>query len=263
MPQYALEPSGAPKATLFLALNASMGTPASMIADPATNIFNAAASKGYHVLALAYSSADIIGVLCSGNDACFEATRRSVILGTHEGGSALDVSIQEGVVWRLEATLRALATARPNRGWDEFRVPGGADSSSRVAWGRVFSSGHSQGGGHAAFLGKLFPLKGVLQLSSTCDAVGATPASWTSSSGDWATAASTILGFAAPTLFDTGGIPVGGDTICPRHVAVWQNMGMPAGNMHDDAATCGATGSTHSASIQCTDNASRWLEIIP
>lgn len=263
--QYALEPVGTPKQVLLVQINGSGGTPAGQIADPVKNLYNVAASSRYHVLGIAYRSREAVGQVCSGNDACFEATRKTLLLGTFNAGASPTLSgirQDEGLVWRLEATLQALARARPGAGWDGFLVAG-ADAASRINWSRVFASGHSQGGGHAAFLGKLFPVRGVLQLSSTCDIVGRKPATWTSASGAWATPSSTFIGLAAPTIFDSNGVPIGGDTICPGHTIDWENMAMAAANMHDDAATCGATGDTHSASIRCVDNYPRWVALLP
>lgn len=165
----------------------------------------------------------------------------------------------EGIVQRLDAALQLVAAARPGKGWDQYLAsPADPDVTKRIAWSKVTAAGHSQGGGHAAFLARLYPLHRVVQLSSTCDAVNTVPAPWTDAAGPWALSPATaFVGFAAPTTF-TGGMPTSGDTICPYHFKVWQNMGLDPSRMHDDAATCGMAGNTHSAAINCTDNYDAW-----
>jgi hypothetical protein len=261
--EYALEPAAAAKGAIVVQLNGSLGSPAGQIADPTKNIYNAAAGAGFHVLGLAYRSTAIVGVLCKDNAPCFGATRKTLILGVRQPGAPLSLAsirVDEGIVARIDAALRLLAATRPTAGWGQFIAdPTAADASQRVAWSKVIASGHSQGGGHAAYLGQLFPLREVVQLSSTCDAVLAAPAPWTAAGETWGTSpALHFVGFAAPTTFDAGGNAIAGDTACPYHAAVWANMGLDPSRRHDDAATCGASGNTHSASVGCADNFERW-----
>lgn len=264
--EYALEPAGSAQGALVVQLNGSNGSPAGQIHDPQKNYYNAAASAGFHVIGLAYRSGEAIGKLCTGMPACFGPTRKSVVLGKFENGAAAalsDIQPDEGIVSRLEHALRLLAKDAPNAGWDQFLIGSDADPTKNIAWDKVIASGHSQGGGHAAFLGQMFALRRVVQLSSTCDQVLGTPAPWTDAKATWATSPKTaFVGFAAPTTFDGNGKPTGGDTTCPLHYADWQNMGMDPKNMHDDAATCGSMGDTHGASVGCTDNYPRWAGLL-
>ena len=116
-------------------------------------------------------------------------------------------------------------------------------------------------GGHAAYLGRLFALRRVDQLSSTCDAAAGMPATWTAASEPWATSpAGAFYGLAVPTTFNASGTPNGGDITCGYHVAVWTNMGMAPAHEHDDAVTC-AGQTPHASVIQCPINASRWAPL--
>ncbi|MCA9556456.1 MAG: hypothetical protein KC933_40910, partial [Myxococcales bacterium] len=54
--QYALEPAGAARGQLLVYLNASGSSPGRHIEDPTLNFYDAGASGGLHVLALAYRS---------------------------------------------------------------------------------------------------------------------------------------------------------------------------------------------------------------
>jgi hypothetical protein len=261
---YALEPTTAnARGVLVVHLNGSLGSPAGQVATPNQNLYSALAADGFHVLGLSYRSTAIVGTLCRDDAACFEPTRRSLVLGTLEAGAppALDdMRADEGIVARIDAAVRLIAGARRAGRWDQFIDTNGSEPATRVRWDRLIASGHSQGGGHAAFLGLLFPVRRVVQLSSTCDAVGATPAPWTAARSPWATSPATaFVGFAAPTSFSSSGVATGGDTICPAHLAVWQNMGLALSRQHDDASVC-ATGA-HSATIACTANAARWARL--
>jgi hypothetical protein len=262
--EYALEPTN-PKGALVVQLNGSGGTPAGQIAAPDKNFYNAASASGYHVIGLAYRSAVAIGVACVGKPACFGPARSTIVLGELATGappSFADIRADEGIVERLDAALHLLSAQHPNGGWGDYLTGStDPDATKHIAWHKVIASGHSQGGGHAAFIGSLFPVKRVIQLSSTCDAVAGTPAPWTDAANPWMTVPMTdFVGFAAPTTF-TGTTPTSGDTTCPYHLAVWMNMGMNATRMLDDAQICGATGDTHGESIGCKDNYPTWLTL--
>lgn len=261
---YALEPAGTARGVLVVFLNASLASPARQVGDPDTSFYGTLAAAGFHVLALSYRSTAVVGAICRDDAACFGPTRRAIVLGTVEPGAATslaDMREDEGVVFRLDGALAVLARARPSAGWDAFSNAAGADPATRIVWSSVIATGHSQGGGHAAMLGQLFGLRRVVQLSSTCDAVGATPAPWTAASETWATPPGTsFVGFAAETTFAADGTAITGDLICPSHRAVWDNMGMDPSRQHDDALVC-PTGGAHNASIGCTLNASRWAAL--
>lgn len=253
---YALEPAMPRKGALVVYLSSSIATPAMQIAEPQQNVYSAAAARGFHLISLVHENQQVLGVACR-NAACYGATRKTVILGRYQQGAITGLRMIEehqGVVARLEAALKTLAASRPGAGWDAFLSnPSAAEPSQRIDWSRVIAVGHSQGGGHAAYLGKLFPLRRVVQLSSTCDLdPNDLPAPWTAASEPWATSpATSFVGFAA----------MSGDSICPGHVAVWTNMGMAPERMHRDAATCG-TRQTHNVTIDCVDNAARWGSLL-
>ncbi len=250
---YALVPGATAKNALVLHIPSSLASPANQIKDPQFNFYNAAAQAGFHVLALSYRNNGVLGITCGDNDACYPSARETVITGVAVSGvapSLSDMRQDEGIYQRTFAALVLLDAAYPNAGWGQFiGNASSANAADRVAWDKVVATGHSQGGGHAAYLGKLVALRRVVQLSSTCDAVNNAPASWTlQSNGTWATSpAQRYVGLAAP-----------GDTICPHHVAIWQAMGMDPTRSRDDAQTCGAPGNTHGVTLGCVDNFVHW-----
>lgn len=263
-PHYAVEPSGAASGQLVLLLNGSGGSPGQLVVDPTRNLLDAAAEGAHHVLALSYRSDQAVALLCAGRPDCYGPTRNTLVTGKFTSGadsSLADIRVDEGIVPRLAAALGALVAARPGAGWGAFLASrGGAAASQGIAWERIIVSGHSQGGGHAAYLAKLFPVMRVVQFSSTCDAPGGTPAPWTAADSGWVTSpAAAFFGFSAPTTF-TGGVPSGGDLNCPYHLAVWRNLGMDLSRQADDAAGCAGVGS-HGASIVCSVNYPRWVAL--
>ncbi len=254
---YALEPAATstPTGLVVLYLVASLSTPDRQVPDPSTNFYNAASRSGHHLLALAYRSTQVVGVNCT-TDACFESTRNTLVTGQVDSSTPTnlkDMQADEAIVSRFEAALKYLAQVRPDGAWGQY-----LDSGGHPNWAKVIVAGHSQGGGHAAYIGQLFGVSRVIQLSSTCDITSKapiTPAAWTSATGNtWAT---------SPALAYYGLGASGDSIICPGHVAVWQNMGMAAERQHDGAELCGKGNATsHEAPMSCIDNYPRWLQML-
>jgi hypothetical protein len=235
-----------------------------MMIDPNRNLFVAALESGNHVLAIAYRSDVAVVTMCGNRPDCYGASRSTMVSGVFAAGadsSLADVREDEGIIQRIDQALRALAAARPQAGWDAFIArPAATTPADRIAWPRIIASGHSQGGGHAAYLGKLFPLSRVVQFASTCDAAAGVPAPWTAAASGWMTSpAAAFFGFSAPTVF-TNGAPTGGDLNCPYHLAVWQNLGMAASRQDDDATVCAGI-DPHPAAILCGANYPRWVAL--
>ena len=270
VPSYALTAgtTNAPRGVLLVFFNGSGGHPGGPIADPNINFYNAAAALGYDVLALSYASDASVGSLCAGVDACFFPTRETLIFGVPRPGASTGVAaltLDEGIADRLVLALRALAMRDPAHRWATYLAGTSGTPETQIAWSRLAVAGHSQGGGHAAAIGKLFPVARVIQLAATCDAPGGTPASWTAgTAGTWATDPTRFYGLGAPTSFDASGQPTGGDQICAYHLATWRHLGMIASRQHDDAATCGATTAQgfHGAAVRCVANDAVWRELL-
>jgi hypothetical protein len=249
--QYALRPAGTARGVLLVFMNGSGGTPSGGIATPDSSLFSVARDAGLHVLAVSYRSADAVGVLCVGKDACFGPTRATILTGTFQAGAAAslsDMAVHEGVYARVANALATLADKDPSGGWSAFLDrPSLADPGKAIRWASVIPSGHSQGGGHAALLGKMQAVERVVMLSSPCDAVAGTPATWLTKDGSFATDPSTrFFGIGAP-----------GDAICPAYAGAWKALAMPPSASRADATLC--TGSAaHAATIKCAENAPLW-----
>lgn len=147
---------------LFVMLPGSGGTPAFY-----RLIVRTGAARGYHAIGLAYANAEAVNVLCAGSPdpECTARVRREILFG--EPASALvDVDRANSVAGRLAALLAWLERLHPAEGWGQFLVGGQPD------WSRITLAGHSQGGGHAAFLAKSVLLDRAVMFASPGDGAG-------------------------------------------------------------------------------------------
>jgi hypothetical protein len=121
-----------------------------------------AATLGYHALGLTYENTVAVGIRCGNDLACYGAVRQNVFDGA-DPGAPTHLSAENGVEHRLAALLATLARDHPTGGWGSFVAHG------RPAYRSIVFSGHSQGGGEAAFIGTVRRLRGVISLSSPPD----------------------------------------------------------------------------------------------
>lgn len=139
-------------------------------------ILRVGAAHGYHAIGLNYPNPTAVGVLCAADtDAeCFWNVRREVISGTNTS-ALLDVSTANSIVNRLQKLVAHLDRQYPTEGWGQY-LTGGA-----IEWSKVVISGHSQGGGHAGVLTKLYAMSRACFFSSPADwrLVSDVPAPWT------------------------------------------------------------------------------------
>ncbi|MBL8919944.1 MAG: hypothetical protein JNJ54_13845 [Myxococcaceae bacterium] len=253
--QYALRPPSNPRGVLLLFFNGSGGSPRAGTGTATGSWYGVARAGGLHVLAPSYVSGSAVGQLCANSDACFEPTRTSILLGDFVTGSApslSDLTVDEGAYERIAAALLVLADSDPAGGWADFldraKLP---DAEAAIRWDKVMVSGHSQGGGHAALIGKRNQVARVIMLASPCDSVGASVASWLSTSAGWKTDPATRF----------FGLWAMGDTICSRAPEAWRALGMPAASRLETASTC-AGETPHAAPLRCEPNAAWWANAL-
>ena len=170
---------------LFLFLVGTGGQPQNQQLIQAT-----AAARGYHALGLMYPNTPSVGSLCDASsdpDAHWNV-RREILTG-QDLSPLVAISPTECLEHRLAALLAYLAAAYPAEGWGQYL------SAGAISWPKVTVAGHSQGGGHAAVLGKLHPVARVVCFSSPADWRSAVnlPATWYALPG--ATGADRVFGF--------------------------------------------------------------------
>jgi pimeloyl-ACP methyl ester carboxylesterase len=122
-----------------------------------------AATKGYHVLSLDYPN-NVITTTCSNSEdsTCFDRFRAEIVLGA-QVSSLVDVDVSNSIYNRLVTALKYLSAHYPKQGWNHFIRNG------QPQWQKIIIAGHSQGAGHAAYLGKMFAVKKVILLAGPQD----------------------------------------------------------------------------------------------
>ncbi len=132
-------------------------------AESSLPIDSAFAKWGYHAISLDYED-KVPAVACAhGLDiACFDHYRDAIITGAAVSDK-ISVDRANSILNRLQKLLVYLVKQDPDGGWGEF-----VDNGQPV-WSRIVVAGHSQGSGHAAYLGKMFKVDKVLMFSGPQD----------------------------------------------------------------------------------------------
>jgi hypothetical protein len=132
-------------------------------------IVRTGASRGHHAVGLAYPNDTSVFDLCapSPDPDCAGKARREILTGA-DLSPVVSVNRDGSIIGRLEDLIRYLDQTFPSEGWGSLLVSGQLD------WSRITMAGHSQGSGHAAYLGKLFSLDRIVMFSGPSD-VGLTP----------------------------------------------------------------------------------------
>jgi len=160
---------------LFLFLPGTGNTP-----EAYRSITRLAALNGYHAIALSYPNAVSVNFTCTGEPSltCHESMRTEIIWG-RDLSDKVTVDSLNCIAGRLSALLRYLARDFPQDGWGAYLGKNGLP-----VWNRIVVAGHSQGGGHAAFIAKKKLAAGVIMFSSVdyCTAIDR-PAPWLSAKG--------------------------------------------------------------------------------
>jgi len=156
---------------LLLHLVGSFDNPASTTYFPAL-----AANNGFKVINLKYENGTAAFTAC-GNSAdmdCYTHFREEIIFGA-DVSETVEVDFAHSIMNRLQKLLIHLSAEHPTENWDLF-----LNASEEIDWSNIVVSGHSQGGGHAAFIAKEFEVERVLMFASPNDysAFFDSPALW-------------------------------------------------------------------------------------
>jgi hypothetical protein len=130
------------------------------------------AAAGNHVIGLRYpNSWEVINLCASDPDlTCFENVRLEIVDGI-DRSALVAVNASNSIINRLIKLLQYLDLAYPTEGWNQYL------DSGQPVWSRLILSGHSQGAGHAAVIGKYYVLDRVLMFGAPGDfnSYGAAP----------------------------------------------------------------------------------------
>lgn len=151
--------SASVRRTLVVYLPGSFDIPKNTLLFPSV-----AANMGYHVVSLKYeNSVSAEGACRNSTDSnCYAKYREEIVEGT-DLSPEVDVDSTNCIENRLEKLLTYLHANHPNDGWDTY-VTG-----TEINWNKIAVAGHSQGGGHAAYIGLTKPLMRVLMFASPND----------------------------------------------------------------------------------------------
>jgi hypothetical protein len=132
-------------------------------AESSLTIDSAFAGWGYRAVSLDYDNT-VLSASCvhSTDIACFDDYREEIVTGAAVSAK-ITVNHANSILNRLQKLLVYLAQHDPKGGWDEFVTDGQPD------WSQIVIAGHSQGSGHAAYIGKMFRVDRVLMFSGPQD----------------------------------------------------------------------------------------------
>ena len=120
---------------------------------------------GFHVLAIDYPN-DVISTTCrdSKDLMCFDTFRKEIVTG-ETVSPLVNVDRANSLINRIETLIKYMsAHSDPANGWDQF-----VNAFGMINWKKIVVVGHSQGSGHAAYLGKIRPLHAVLMAAGPQD----------------------------------------------------------------------------------------------
>ncbi|HEX5753997.1 MAG TPA: hypothetical protein VFZ09_47885 [Archangium sp.] len=186
-PHVVVRPTSPSRAELIVYLPGTGSQPADILstayADRDHTLYASAVSKGYRMIGLSYQNQPSVRSLCSDSDACFLATRRTLISGSVQPGSAVtSMDKADAILPRLKALLLYLRdTVDPAGNWGSYFTQPACTTDCVLDPAKIIVSGQSQGGGHAGVIGRDYAVRRVVTLASPCDAMGTNGAwaSWT------------------------------------------------------------------------------------
>ena len=121
-----------------------------------------ATSLGYYVINLSYLNT-VDGQACKNlNDICFTNYHEEMIFGGNRSDLVV-VDKSNAIANRILKLLQRLHKLNPSNGWDQFY------DGSELLYSKFVLAGHSQGGGHAAYLAQKFAVDRVVLFSSPND----------------------------------------------------------------------------------------------
>ncbi len=152
------DPQAAPRHCLFLFL---VGTKSK--ATGSLPIDSAFAQWGYHAISLDYEDNVVAVSRAHSLDSTSFGRYREAIVTGDPVSATIQVNPANSILNRFQKLLVYLVKHDPGGGWDEFLANG------HPVWSRIMVAGHSQGAGHAAYIGKLFRVDRVLMFSGPQD----------------------------------------------------------------------------------------------
>jgi hypothetical protein len=126
-----------------------------------TLILKEAANIGYHSIGLTYPNSVAINSICSStlDTTCHSSARYEVFDGIDRTTSFI-VDTNNCIQKRVIKLLQYLQLQYPTENWGQYYV------GNTIVWDKIIVSGHSQGGGHAGFIGKIKQVERVVMFNA-------------------------------------------------------------------------------------------------
>jgi hypothetical protein len=121
------------------------------------------AKWGYHAISIDYENNVIATTFVHDLDDTAFGRYRSAIITGGQASDKLKVNADNSILNRVQKLLSYLVKHDPQGEWDQFLENG------MPAWDRIIVAGHSQGSGHAGYIGKMFKVDRVLMFSGPQD----------------------------------------------------------------------------------------------
>ena len=147
-----------PRRRLFLFLVGTRGK-----ATGSLPIDSAFAQWGYHAISLDYEDNVIAVSRAHSLDRTSFGRYREAIVTGDPVSATIKIDPANSILNRFQKLLVYLVKHDPGGGWGQFLTNG------HPVWSRIIVAGHSQGAGHAAYIGKLFRVDRVLMFSGPQD----------------------------------------------------------------------------------------------
>jgi hypothetical protein len=121
-----------------------------------------AANHGFHVISLTYDNNVFASQFCanSTDPDCFENFRIEHLYGTDVDPN-IDIDTSSCLLNRAYKLVQYLDAQEPTENWGQYLTNGSLD------WSKIIPAGHSQGSGHAAYMGNQFSVERVLMFAGT------------------------------------------------------------------------------------------------
>ncbi len=152
------DPEIASNHRLFFFIGGTGSNPSNSMA-----VYRTFAGWGYHVVSIDYENNLITVALAHSLEPTSFGRYRDAIVTGAPVSDRITVSSADSILNRFQKLLVYLAQHDSKGGWSEFVKDG------KPAWDRIIVGGHSQGSGHAAYIGKMFRVDRVLIFSGPQD----------------------------------------------------------------------------------------------
>jgi hypothetical protein len=160
---------------LMLFIGGSFSSP-----DDYTLISEHSASIGFDVVSISYpNNVPAASLASSSNQFAFGNYRDEICFG-NQVSNDVEVDILNSINIRIIKLIQYLGLTYPEQNWNQYLTP-----SNNINWKKIVVAGHSQGAGHACYLGKKRLVERVIMFSGPNDyrTNFNSPANWLSEDG--------------------------------------------------------------------------------